>query len=107
VTPRFSLGCYTAPVLRRNPHAFRRRAGLPEHVDRHAAARMPAAPDTQLSGAEDEEAHQPARDPDCAVSRKALCLRRSETNNLRGVAFIDPSIQGLVDHEMREIRLAG
>jgi hypothetical protein len=38
------------------PQAFRRRAALPEHVDRNAAARVPVAADPQPAGASSRRA---------------------------------------------------
>src|ERR1700730_8101870 len=46
--PRSAPAAIGRNALIRNPHAFRKLTGLPEHVDRDAAARIPVAADPQV-----------------------------------------------------------
>ena len=52
-------------ALIRHPNALRQLAGLPEHVDRHAAARIEVAADAQPFRL--EQLHEPLADRDRAV----------------------------------------
>src|SRR5690606_35195964 len=58
------------PAIRRDalvgdPHALRGRTGLPEHIDRYAAARIPVAADPEPARL--EQLHEPLGDGERAV----------------------------------------
>ena len=88
-----------------NPHALRQLAGLPEHVDRDAAARIPVAADAQpfrLDLGRDALA-----DRDRAVLVERAVIAEAGEIKLQRFGFQQPLLRHIVDHQMREIGLAG
>ena len=93
-------------ALVRHPDALGQLARLPEHVDRNAAARIPVAADAQPLRLEQRRraacrcrrCNPRGRQPGCGSSPD----RASATSN----SSSQPR-RHIVDHEMREIRLAG
>jgi hypothetical protein len=61
-------------ALVRQPNVFRQRTGLPEHVDRYPAARVPIAADAQVGGL--ENGPYPFADCDCAILVKAAVVAK-------------------------------
>src|ERR1700733_11279250 len=63
--PRSAPAAIRSNALIGNPHPFRRLTALPEHVDRHAAAREPVAADSEPSGL--EQSDKVLANPHCAI----------------------------------------
>src|SRR4051812_5732605 len=83
------------------PYARRQLAGLPEHVDRHAAAGIPIAPDAQEFRMEQD--HQLFADGDRAVLVKAADVAEAAKIKFERFRFDQPSSRHVVDHEMGKI----
>ena len=99
--PRPAVGRH---ALVGQPHASGRRAGLPEHVDRHAAARIPVAADAQVVRL--QQRRQPLADRHRAVLvERAVVAERGEVQ-LQRLGFDQPRLRHVVDDEVREVRLA-
>src|SRR6266705_4971979 len=98
----------TPPAIGRDaligdPHALWQSAGLPEHVDRNAAARIPVAADAQpfwldLVG-------DPLADHHRAVLMERAVIAKARDIEFERFGFQKPSAGDVIDHEMREIRL--
>src|SRR5256714_11968522 len=87
-----------------NPHPLRQLAGLPEHVDRNAAARIPIAADAQPSGL--DLGHDSFADHDRAVLMEGAVIAEARDIELQGFGLQQPLTRYIVDHQMREIGLA-
>src|ERR1700722_19471202 len=92
-------------VLWRDPGPVGRCAGLPEHVDRNAATRIPIAPDAQPRRL--EQRRQFLRDRHRAgLVECAVVAKRGEVQ-LQGLALYNPVARDIVDDDVGEVRLAG
>src|SRR5687767_14891632 len=91
-------------ALVRDPEACRRATGLPEHVDRHAAARIPVTADAQPAWC--EELDQSIRNGDGAVLVESPVIAEARQVELERLALDEPPCGCVIDHEVREIRLA-
>jgi uncharacterized tellurite resistance protein B-like protein len=89
----------------RQPHGLRRLAGLPEHVDRHAAARIPIAADAQIPRL--EQLRQALADRDGAILVEGAVIAEAVEEELERFRLDEPAVGHVVDHEKREVRLAG
>src|SRR4051794_15288873 len=87
------------------PQAFRRRAGLPEDVDRNSAARIPIAADAQPLRL--HLLDQPLADADRHILVEAAVVAERAEEQLEALALDDRLGRRIVDHQMREIGLAG
>ena len=107
---RPALKVQPAPAIGRDalvgqPDALRQAAGLPEHVDRHAAARIPIAADAQPFGL--EQRHELLADGDGAVLVEGAVVAEAREIKFQRLRLHQPLARHIVDHEMGEIRLAG
>src|SRR4051812_4325060 len=98
-----------SPAIRRDtlvwqPYARRQLAGLPEHVDRNAAAGVPIAPDAQESRI--EECRKLFADGDRAVLVEAADVAEAAEIKFERFRLDQPSSRHVVDHEMGKIGLA-
>ena len=87
------------------PQTLRRLAGLKEHIDRDAAARIPVAADAKpvrLGGRNDL-----LGDIKRALFMKARMIAEAGQIQLKRLALDDASFRHIVDHQMREIGLTG
>src|SRR5829696_2028812 len=87
-----------------DPHALGQFAGLPEHVDRDTATRIPVAADAKpfrldLGG-------NPLADHDRAILVEGAVIAKAGDIEFQRFGFQQPLARRVVDHEMREIRLA-
>ena len=80
-------------------------AGLPEHVDRDAAARIPVGADAQPDRVETLD--QRARDLHAASLVEGTVVAKAGEIQLQRLAFHDPVAGYVVDHQMGEVRLGG
>src|ERR1043166_4217334 len=92
-------------TLVRNPEALGQAAGLPEDVDRNAAARIPVAADAQelrldLGG-------DPLADHHGAVLVESAMVAKACDIKFQRFRLEQPFSGCVVDHKMREIRLSG
>jgi hypothetical protein len=99
-----------APAIRRNallgyPQSSGRAPGLPEHVDRDAAARIPVATDPQPAWR--EEVHQATCDRQRAVLVECAVIAKGLQVQLERLALDEPAARYLVQHEVCEIGLPG
>src|SRR5581483_8899515 len=92
-------------ALAGQPQALGRLAGLPEHVDGHAAARIPVAADAQP--ARRQLLHQPLADSDRRLLVEALHVAKAAEIELERLALDQLGARRVVDHEMGEVGLAG
>ena len=88
-----------------DPHSLRQSAGLPEHVDRNAAARIPVAADAQEFRL--DFGRDPLADHDRAVLVERAVVAEARDIEFQGFRLQQPLPRHIVDDEMREIRLAG
>src|SRR5450432_1393810 len=88
-----------------NPHAIRQFAGLPEHVDRNPAARIPVAADAQPFWF--DFTRDPLAEHHRAVLMERAMIAKARDKKLQGFRFQQPLARHIVDDEMREIRLPG
>src|SRR5688572_18338621 len=91
-------------ALIRQPDAVRQLAGLPEHVYRNAAARIPVAADPQEMRL--EQRHEPLADTDRAILVKGAMIAERGEVQLERLGFHQPIARYVVDHEVREVWLA-
>src|SRR3982751_2359882 len=82
-----------------NPHSLRQLAGLPEHVDRNAAARIPVAADAQPFRL-DLGCYSFA-DHDRAVFMERAVIAKARDIEFQGFRLQQPLARHVVDHEMR------
>src|SRR3990167_3136843 len=87
-----------------NPQPFGGRARLPEYVDRDAAAREPVSPDPQPTRRGDLD--DPASDGHRAVLMERAMVAEGAQIELQRLGFDQPVAWRIVDHQMREVRLA-
>src|SRR6185369_12164194 len=90
-------------ALVREPQALRRRAALPEDVDRDSAARVPVAADPQPP-----RLHlfcQALADADRHILVEPAMIAEGAEEELEGLAFDDGFAGRIVDDEMGEVRL--
>src|SRR3546814_2348931 len=87
------------------PQAPGRGAGLPEDVDRNAAARIPIAADAQPFRPHLVE--QAPADADGAILVEPRVTPKAGEEQLEALRFDDRRAGGVVDDEVREIGLAG
>src|SRR5262245_62178464 len=92
-------------ALVRQPHARRQLARLPEHVDRHAAARIPVAADAQVFRGQQRD--ELFADGDRAVLVKAADVAEAGEIELERFRLEEPFPRYIVDHQMREVGLTG
>ena len=78
---------------------------LPEDVDRDAAARIPVAADAQPRGL--HLLDQPLADADGHVLVEAAVVAERAEEQLEALRFDDRLARRIVDHQVREIGLAG
>src|SRR6478752_2436501 len=100
-------GVSTAPAIGRHalvgdPHALRQPAGLEEHVDRDAAARIPVTADAQEFRL--DLARDPLANHHCAILVEGAVIAEARDIKLQRLRFQQPLARYIVDHEMREIR---
>src|ERR1700731_2076797 len=74
--------------LIRNPHAIRQSAGLPEHVDRDTAARIPVAADAQPFRL--DLGRYPLADRDRAVLVECAVIAEARDIEFQGFRFQQP-----------------
>ncbi len=94
-----------AHALVRQPEAGRRRARLPEDVDRDAAARIPIAADAQP--ARRHRRHEILGDAKRAILVESAVIAIAAEIELQRLRFDQPFHRRIIDDDMREIRLAG
>src|SRR4051794_7149847 len=87
------------------PQALGRLARLPEDVDRNAAARIPVAADAQPLRL--HFLNQALAYADRHVLVEACMVAERAEEQLEALALDDRLAGRIIDHEMREIRLAG
>src|SRR5438874_10236274 len=87
------------------PRAGRQLAGLPEHVDRNPAARVPIAADAQPARL--EQRREPPADTDRAILVEGAVVAEARQIELERFGFEQPGFRRVIDDEVREIRLAG
>ncbi len=92
-------------ALVREPQAGRWISGLPEDVDGDAAARKPIAADAQPTGLGDSL--DLLADHQRAVLMEVTVVAKAGKIKLQGLAFDQARPRGVVDHQMREVGLAG
>src|SRR5262249_13724318 len=80
-------------------------ACLPEHVDRHASARIPVAADAQPFRL--QQRHELLADGDGAVFVETAVITEAAQKKLQRFRLHEPFPRHVVDHEVREIWLAG
>ena len=85
------------------PYALQRLAGLPENVDRNAAARIPITADPQPPRAHLVE--QPLPDPDRHILVEAAVIAERAEEQLQALRLDDGLARRIVEHQMREIGL--
>src|SRR6202044_4285044 len=90
-------------ALIRNPYPLWRLAALPEHVDRHAAAREPVAADSEPSGL--EQSDKVLADAHCAILMEGAVIAEAGEIKLQRLRFDNPSVRRIVDDQMRKIGL--
>jgi len=78
---------------------------LPEHVDRHSAARVEIAADAKPDRL--QEIVHPPPDADRAVLVKGAVVAKGLQVELQRLRFDQPFVGNVVDHHHAEIRLAG
>ena len=103
--PRLAAPAIGRDALVGQPDALGQAAGLPEHVDRHAAARIPVAADAQVFRL--EQRIEPLADPHRAVLVKGALVAEAGEIELERLRLDQPAARHVVDHQMGEIRLAG
>src|SRR3954470_5846894 len=81
-----------------NPHSLRQLAGLPEYVDRNAAAGIPVAADAQPFRL--DLGCYPFADHHRAVFVKRAVIAEARYIELQGFRFQQPLALHIVDHEM-------
>src|SRR5579872_7591814 len=101
--------CPTPPAIGRNalignPHSLRQFSGLPEHVDRNAAAWVPIAADAQPFGF--DLRGDTLADGDRAVLVKGAVVTEARNKKLEGFGLEQPLAGYIVDHKMGKVRLA-
>src|SRR5262249_17095792 len=89
----------------RHEHAGGRLAGLPEHVDWHAAARIPEAGDAQP--VRREQLVERLADADRAFLVEAAVVAEACEIKFERLRLEEPPARGVVDDEEREVRLPG
>src|SRR5579872_5875500 len=102
--------CSTPPAIGRNalignPHSLRQFSGLPEHVDRNAAAWVPIAADAQPFGF--DLRGDTLADGDRAVLVKGAVVTEARNIKLEGFGLEQPLAGYIVDHQVRKIGLTG
>src|SRR4051812_36974340 len=88
-----------------DPHALRKPSGLPEHVDRDAAARIPVAADAQPF--RPDLGCDPFADHDRAILVERAVIAETRDIELQRFRLQQPAARYVVDHQMSEIRLSG
>jgi hypothetical protein len=78
---------------------------LPEHVDRHAAARIPVAADAQP--ARRDLLGQPLADHQRAFLVEGAVVAETAEEELQRLALDQLRARGVVDHQVGEVGLAG
>jgi hypothetical protein len=91
--------------LVRHPHAGRQLAGLPEHVDRHAAARIPIAAYAQPF--RPQPGNELLADRDRAILVEGAMIAEAGEIELQGFRLNQPLGRYVVDDQMGKIRLSG
>src|SRR4051812_7370493 len=84
-------------ALVREPQAFRWRARLPEHVDRHAAAGIPIAADAQPLRL--HLGKQPLTDAERYVLVEPAMIAESAEEQLQALAFDDGLARRIIDDQ--------
>ena len=88
-----------------HPDALGQLAGLPEHVDRHAAARIPIAADPHPARL--QQRVQALADRDGAALVEGAVISEGIQIELQRLRLDQELVRNIVDDEMREVRLAG
>jgi hypothetical protein len=78
---------------------------LPEHVDRHPAARVPIAADPQPPRL--HLVQEPLPDPNGHVLVEAAVIAERPEKQLEALALDDRLGRRVIDYQMREVGLAG
>src|SRR6266849_6412523 len=102
ISPPRSVGRH---ALVGQPHAGRRLSGLPEHVDRNAAARIPIAADAKPARL--EQSREPFADADRAVLVKGAVIAEARQIEFQRFRFEQPGLRRVIDDQQCKIRLAG
>jgi MFS family permease len=92
-------------ALVRDPDVARQAAGLPEHVDRHAAARMEVAADAKPPRL--EQCDQPLADVERAILMKNSVITEAVEIELERFRLDEVPRGQIVDDDDREVGLAG
>ena len=92
-------------ALVRHPDVLRLLAVLPEHVDRHAAARIEIAADAQPLRR--EQLHHALADRDRAVLMEGAVVAEAVEVELQRLRLDQPAARHVVDHHDAEVGLAG
>ena len=92
-------------ALVRHPDILRLLAVLPEHVDRHAAARIEIAADAQPLRR--EQFHDALADRDRAVLVEGAVIAEAVEIKLQRLRLDEPAARHVVDHHDAEVGLAG
>src|SRR6202035_3654523 len=80
------------------PHSLRQSAGLPEHVDRNAAARVPVAADAEPFRL--DFGRYPLSDRNRAVLVERTMIAEARDIEFQGFRLQQPLARHVVDHEM-------
>src|SRR5581483_3768449 len=84
-----------------NPHALRRRAPLPEHVDRNPAAWIPVAADPEPGGL--DQLDNALGDADGRILMEGAGVAEAREIKLERLRFEQPRPRRVIDDEMREV----
>src|SRR5579872_2637460 len=102
--------CSTPPAIGRNalignPHSLRQFSGLPEHVDRNAAARIPIAANPKPFGF--DLRRDALADGDRAVLMEGAMVTEARNIKLEGFGLEEPPVRYKIDHQVCKIGLTG
>src|SRR6267378_5438356 len=104
-SPRLTSAAITGDARVGQPQAFGRLAGLPEHVDRHAAARIPVAADPEPAWR--QHLGESLADRQRAGLVEVGMVAEAAEIEFQRLALDELGAGCVVDHEMGEIGLAG
>jgi len=92
-------------ALIRHPHVFRKFSGLPKHINRHSATRIPVAADAQPFRLEQRK--QSLADRDRAIFVESAVIAEAVEIELQRLRFDKETRRYVVNDQMGKIRLPG
>src|SRR5262249_14993363 len=101
--PQLTPAAIGGDALIRNPQPLGQSAGLPKNIDWNAAARLPVAADPEPFRL--DLGSQPLADHDCAILVECTVIAEASNVKLQRFRLQEPLARGIVDDEMRKVRL--